>query len=390
MRHRVPRVPLVALALLACGEADAAIDCPAAAEGVRVAASGGAGQWDTRPHFEELWRVGGLREGQELAGPAPPALGRTGRLAIPDFQLSEVVVVEPDGAWRRLPLARGAGPGELTAPVAAGWSEAGELAVLDAGAPKVLFYSPDFAFVREQPLAAAFIAPVYASGEVLWAGLAGDGTAYIQGGLQPTGDPAARRAAITRLRPGAGFVDTIATGTVPTVGADDVQGWAVAGWPRPLAALASDGRYAVAGSDAEYRVVVHDADGAPRLQICRPHSAGRTVAQPDPPADLARLAAALAGAPRPDRVAPFGRMLYGADGRLWVQRQLPPELPDGHSLLFGAAGATHDVFAADGAWLGEATLPPRARLVGANGDTVWTFETGDLDEIEVVAYRMVK
>jgi hypothetical protein len=88
------------------------------------AAVGSAGR------LEELWRVGGTVEGQALAAPAAFVASEGGKLAVVDYRLAEVVVVDGDGGWRGWRERRGQGPGELTMPVAGAWA-GGRLAVFD-------------------------------------------------------------------------------------------------------------------------------------------------------------------------------------------------------------------------------------------------------------------
>ena len=74
-------------------------------------------------------------------------------------------------------------------------------------------------------------------------------------------------------------------------------------------------------------------------------------------------------------------------GWSWVQRQRSAAYPGESPSLYGGPGAQYDVFDPDGAYRGSTALPEAASLVGALGDTIWTFNTGALDEIELVAYE---
>ena len=74
-------------------------------------------------------------------------------------------------------------------------------------------------------------------------------------------------------------------------------------------------------------------------------------------------------------------------GWSWVQRQRSAAYPGESPSLYGRPGAQYDVFDPEGAYRGSTTVPERASLVGALGDTIWTFITGALDEIELVAYE---
>lgn len=83
----------------------------------------------------------------------------------------------------------------------------------------------------------------------------------------------------------------------------------------------------------------------------------------------------------------FGRLVLDADGRLWVQRERP-QLGVPMAELYGMPGAEHDVFDADGRYLGTVRLPDGARLQAVRADTVYAFEIGDLGETWVVALEM--
>jgi hypothetical protein len=148
---------------------------------------------------------------------------------------------------------------------------------------------------------------------------------------------------------------------------------------------------ATGGEDGAYRVVIHDDEGRPARQICRDAPAlplsAEEAGRGEVPEAMRDLAAALRDAPRPDAIAPYGRIFLDADGRLWVQRERPNPF-DGADAMLGVAGARYDIFDDEGRYLGELRAPPRARLQAALGDTVWAFEVGELEETSVVAYRV--
>jgi hypothetical protein len=82
-----------------------------------------------------------------------------------------------------------------------------------------------------------------------------------------------------------------------------------------------------------------------------------------------------------------GRLFFDVDGRLWVQRDRPVA-SDAWDRLYGVAGATYDVFSREGRLLGEVRAQAAARLQSARGDFVWALELTELDEPELVQYRM--
>jgi hypothetical protein len=278
---------------------------------------------------------------------------------------------------------------------------------------------------EDRAVTPTFTAPVVSSGELLWAGVQPSGAALLQPAHLPIADEATTRGAasdakaatasstadlatgaaatvaaatgrrlalILRLPPGAAAPDTLARGIVRTVPAGrPFAGWTLPGWPRPVAGVGPGGVLATGGQDGAYRVVIHDDEGRPTRQVCRdapplPLSSAETGRGTVPEA-LRELAAALRDAPRPDALAPYGRIFLDADGRLWVQRERPSPF-DAADAMLGVAGAHYDIFDGEGRYLGELQAPAGARLQAALGDTVWAFEVGELDETTVVAYRV--
>lgn len=125
-------------------------------------------------------------------------------------------------------------------------------------------------------------------------------------------------------------------------------------------------------------------------QICRdaaPLPVTAREVEPEPSSELPEeLLSALRGAVLPDTLAAFGRLFWGTDGRLWVQRDRPSSFTPSY---LGVPGARYDVFDAEGRYLGGVSAPPGAYLQAAAGDTVWSIEFGQLDEASVVAYELV-
>lgn len=386
----------VLLGLTGCAAAEPLAWCRAEAAGVEVVASAGEGAWAAAGQSARLvgiWRAGGMNEGEELAYPVGLWASPSGRIAVADFQLGEVVVLEPDGRWRGAWGRRGSGPGEVSVPVAAAWDRAGRLAVFDVVAPKVVFLEEGEPDAGEIGVAPSFTAPIVATGQIGWAGVQPTGGTLLQPPLEPTGDasdPGLRTELLLRLAPGGDAPDTLARALVRTVAEGSYAGWALPGWPRLVAAVGADGSVAVGGEGGEYRIMIHDADGAPVRQLCRkadplPVTARERGVDAEAPRALAD---AVRNAPLPDSPAAFGRLLWGVHGRLWVQRDRPSPL-DNADALYGPPGARWDLFDADGRYLGEVEAPPHARLQAAAGDTVWAFEIGEFDEAWVVAYRLV-
>lgn len=391
---------LAALALAAAGgcadEAPDAAWCRGDLGSERVVVNQGEGRWDAaglRAGLEELWRVGGLREGQALSFPADLAASRSGRLAVADFRLGDVVVIDRDGGWLGSWTRRGEGPGEVSRPVAVSWTGDGRLAVFDIEGSRVIWLAGPSEATREVPIDPAFTAPVVASGSLVRSAVAPDGTVYLQPSRSSVPGEARALDLLTRFRPTAGVTDTVRVDTVPTLEASGRFASVVApDGARLTFALGPDGGLRLSDPRGRYRLLeVGRGPGADRA-VCRasapPPLAGGTLGEGDSAERSRALAEALAGAEPPERAASFGRFFVGARGRTWVQRDVPVD-PSGPDAFFGAPGAEHDVFAADGRYLGSVTPPDDARLQAARGDTVWAYEFGELDEAWVVAYRLV-
>lgn len=364
-------------------------------EGVRTVANAGPGVWEREgrtPRLVELWRAGGLAEGQHLSFPIGAAAHRDGRIAIPDWGLGEVVVVDSAGNWLGAWTREGRGPGETLRPAAASWTDDGHLAVFDIESSKVVFRSADGPVAPDIPVHQSITAPVMASGELEWVGVDARGAvALAPGARSDLHAPELYFTSLLYLPPRAEKPDTLAIAPIPVVREGRYRGWSLPGVPRVVGALMADGRIAVGGEDASYSILVRDTAGAPVLRICRdapplPLTADERL-ETGIPDRMEELAAALRNAPPPEQPAPYARLFFSADGRLWVQRDRNDPIKGVQ--LHGPPGALYDVFDADGRYLGEVRAPARASLVAAAGDRVWAFETGEVDETTVVAYRLV-
>lgn len=351
----------------------------------------GPGVWRTDGRtaaLVEQWRAGGLTEGQDLAAPVGVAASPDGRIAIPDFQLGDVIVIGADGAWDGAWGRQGRGPGEVGTPVAATWDAGGTLVVFDILAPKAVFLQrtgPRQDDLRMEP---AFTGPAVRSGQVLWAGIQPDGSGLLEVPLdRAQSSDGTSRTAFLRLPPGATSADTLAIGTMHSLRDPALQGLTVPGSPHPSASVAPDGEIAIGGLGPSYLVTVFDAAGEATRHICRdvpPLPFAERERHPPEDAPLPqRLLDALAAAPQPDSLAAFGTLFLGARGRLWVGRDRPGPFTKG-----AVPGGAWDVFDERGRYLGEVRAPGGVRLQAAIGDTVFGFITGNMDETAVVAYRL--
>jgi hypothetical protein len=378
--------------------------CEAGSSGAEVALTpaGDDGVWASEgrgaPRFVELWRAGGLNEGEELAFPLNASVSREGRLAIADWELGNLSMVERDGTWQRDWAPRGQGPGELAQPAAARWiGESDTVTVFDMANGRVVFLAGGEPARPQILVDPGFLAPIIFSGEVRWVGVTPGGGVLIA--PVPAPDAASSRsyhttalAPILLLQPEASRADTLAVAVLPMVPDRPPFGGITApGWPVAVAAVGGDGSIVIGGMDARYRILRLDASGDTIRLICRDTPA-LPFAEREQRADggnenLEVLERMLAEAQRPDSLAPFGRIFLSNEGNLWAQRERPSKLRFLEA-YHGVPGALYDVFRPDGRYLGEVRAPENARLQTALGDTVWAYEIGELDETWVVAYEL--
>lgn len=369
--------------LAACG-GEAPTTCTPLATGVPMVTDTSPDAWAAPPAFEELWRAGGDVGGEELGAPTKAEVSMDGRLALADVLLGEVVVLDADGTWLGAWATKGAGPGEVERPAAVMW-DSGRVAVWDLASSSVEWLGPD-GYTRSLAVDPSFLGESVRRGQVTWTAVERDGGVLLTAPVDDAG-PGRQVWALVRRRPGAQETDPVSRGVVRVAGEGQFQGYRLPGGPLPLAAVGPLGRLAVAATDGSYRVVVYDSTGS-AIQLCR-----AVPPKPLTPAETGEAAKTdamrelLRSTPRPDTLAALGRVVLGAGGRIWVQRDRPdPSLL--MSLFRGMPGAEHDVFDAGGHYLGTVTLPDGAQLQAALGDTVWVYETDDMDRMSIVAYRL--
>jgi hypothetical protein len=335
----------------------------------------------------ELWRTGGLD--RELATPVSLNASASGMLAVPDFELSELILIAADGEWLGPWGRRGEGPGELLMPVAATW-DGDTVAVFDIGRARIVYLFDGQSTGREEAVDPALITKVIAAGELEWAAVLAGGDALVHDAFETPGPDGMAAQIIVRAGPSTDGIDTVAAGRVPAVTEGHHRGRPAPGAPRALVAVGG-GRIAIGAMDGTYRVLVTEADGTPLHQVC-----GTATALPVTAAERGEgvqgpladeLRPAYAAAPEADEPAPFGRLIVGARGGLLVQRDRPkPFVP--HDALYGAAGATHDLYDPAGRHIGVIEAPAGHRVQAMSGDRVYGLAFGEFDEPWIVAWRL--
>lgn len=317
----------------------------------------------------------------ELALPTALAASADGRLAIADFQLREVIVVDPE-IESSLALRPGRGPGEVDVPLAMAWTSAGDLLVFDAGNSRITRRRPDGS-TTERPVDPAFSSAIVASGEVLWTAIDTLGRVYS---LQraPRGDARATEVIVVTGADGEP-PDTVASTTVATL-EPPYDRWPVPGARRIVPAVGPAGEMVIGGLHPDHRVVVRR--GSEVVEVCVParEATDRRTAPAGPEMDEA-LAAAIAAAPRIESPAPYGRIIVGTDGRIWAQRDLPAP-SDWRDGLYGPPGGIYNVFSSDGTHEITVAAPAGARILAATADHAWGLEFDEMDVPVPVRYAV--
>ncbi|MYC87858.1 MAG: hypothetical protein F4X22_06425 [Gemmatimonadales bacterium] len=375
----------IAMSLLAavtagCGR-PASTACEIADPEGRVVRNTSAGVWPTDLSWREVWRAGGAEEAEELVFPADVAVGPDGSVAIADWGLGEVILLDPDGAWQGPVMTRGEGPGEVQAPAAVTWMDANTLLVLDFGAFRLTTLDLPSRSASVTAVDPAFMSPVFASGEVTFVALQPDSTVWLEF-PGPVEDGWEERSFV-RWSPESPANDTVARSS-----ARALERTTLPAWPRSLVGVGAETRV-VSDPDGRYELTVFDRDDTMLVRFCHPGEAlplspaerGETPDERMP--EAWRTALRELGDP-PDP-AIISRIVVDADSRIWVQRDRP--LP-GAAGPHGAPGALHDVFLPSGRFVGSIRLPDDHRLLDARGRRVWTLHTGSLDESSIAALEI--
>ena len=345
--------------------------------------------WNSPPELTEAWAVGGLTEGQEFVMPNAVAIDpNTGHIAVADFRLGNVAVISREGDWLTRLSKPGKGPGEFSVPLALSWTPEGYLTILDGGNSKMLTLRIDGSLVEEGVVDPRFTGMLLGSG-MMWAFLQNQDIVG-QPGPKPVDGAKAADFVVLRAQHLGELVDTIAHAVVQTFQPGPLSPIPVPGHAIPIAASLGDGRIAVAGDVPEYRIRILDRTGKVVQQICRnadpiAFSARETSGMEN--ANLPNLQEDLDRAQPAGNLARIGRLVPGADGEFWAQRDRPSPLSL-YDRSLGPKGATFDVFDSDGVYRGIVKAPDDVRVVAVTSDLIVGLRSGELGDISVVAYRM--
>ena len=373
----------IIVVLIGCGDSAAIAVCTEGFGNTPVVVADEPTTW-REPELREIWRA---RIGS-LATPSGLSVSPEGLISIPDFGSRSVFVLNADGTELGIWAGDGIESAGVVGPVASRWDATGKLTIFDAIRARAIHVA-DGRFVRETSLPQEFARSIMLMGEIYWASVHADGTVAAKLVTRPNHSPDGSRwrtEHIVIARAGSATVDTIATQDVPLL--PILQERPYPGAIGLLAAASPNGEMALSVPGNDYSIRVSNEAGT-RFVLCReaeavPLSAserGDTVVP-----DQSGLVEALANSSDTGSPHPFGRLFYDADGRLWVQRERlnPFSTAD---FTWGVAGATYDIFAPDGQYLGQVTAPELARLQSAQGDTVYSIEVV-AERPEVVAYEL--
>ena len=339
------------------------------------------GSWPTELSWREVWRAGGLNEAEVLRLPADLAVSPNGSVAIADWGLAEVIVLDSDGEWQGAVTTRGEGPGEVQAPVAVTWVDASTLLVLDVSAFRITTLDLASRSASVTPVDPAFLSPVFVAGQVRFVALQPDHTVWLEY-PGPVEDGWEERSFV-RWSP-----DKPVNDTVMWSRARGFAGATLAAWPRSLLGVGAE-TWVVSNPDGRYELEVFDRDGTSLVRFCHtgealplsPAERGEDTDEEMPDAWWR----AIRELDEPPNPAIISRIVVDLDGRIWVQRDRPlPGTRDGH----GAPGAMYDVFHPSGRFLGSIRLPNEQRLLEARGRRVWTLHTGSFGESSIVALEI--
>ena len=363
-------LPLVVLALLL---AASAVPAAQAAEVLHVRNAAEPADGVRTAQLEELWRIGGEDDEENLLGVIDKALvDDQGNVYLLDIQLMEVMVFSPEGQYLRSLGQRGSGPGEIERASGLVFLPDGTVGLVQAFPGKIVKVDRDGVPAGElrpggdDPSTGGFFAlrgSQAAGGHLVLSGarMSRDEDRMTARHFIATfdGDGREQRVlygkTIERERGFGRFVEK-----------DDF-------FPHGAWALAADGRVAIARQRNAYRLHCYGPDGALERIIERPYESWRRT-------DAERERAV-------ERVVPFRRrnprsidvvvepterdilsLHYAPDGRLWV---LPSR---GIRRQPAGVHSTWDVFDADGRFVEQISL---ACAGDGQRDTV-LFPGGDL------------
>jgi hypothetical protein len=338
------------------------------------------------------------------------AVAPDGEIFVLDRHVPTVRRFGPDGTYRGSIGREGGGPGELRRPEAMALLPDGRLLVRDPGNARINVYDRDGGLLPSWrlPSGGGFNTSTPVSVDT-----AGNSYTPI---LLRQGDVTEWRWGLAHFAPDGSHADTLPVPTwaytAPTLVArreGSSSSTSVPFSPQVGWTFSPHG-YFVAGIGTDYRIDLFRT-GAPLLRIERVWTP--VPVQPEEEAEqehriIENFKRSFGswrwnGPPIPDTKPPFGAILVGDDGRIWVQVSQPgyewrteaeareEEARTGNPQTRFRERIVYDVFEPDGRYLGSVRAPDEFRTSPYpvfRGDLVWNVTRDDLDVQRVVRYRI--
>ena len=337
------------------------------------------------------------------------AVASDGTIYVLDRQAAELRAYSPDGTWLRTIGKRGEGPGELKQPSAIAILSDGRILVRDPGNGRIQVYAPDGSALVEWPV----VRGGFQTSDPLWTDRRDN--SYIRVLLDPTADLSHWRMGLARIGSDGTPHDTMA---VPTSGFEEryvearsgeeghqsVSRNSVPFAPQEQWSFHPDG-YFIHAVTTDYRIDLLRRD-APPLRIERVYEPAPVQPGEKDQSEqrIVRNMRQMApgwkwnGPPIPDEKPPFGIVMCGEDGRLWVLVSQPaveepnpdydPKDSDSTPTRWREP-VVLDVFQPDGTYLGQVKAPDDFSMYPPpvfRRDTVWAVTRDDLGVQRVVRF----
>lgn len=330
---------------------------------------------------------------------------RSGRFWVFDAGSNSIFLFGPDGALIKRIGREGAGPGEFQQNGGMVVRADNGIAQWDSRNSRISFLDSSGTFVTSWPLPGGFSTSN---------GLMTDasGTLYLLRPVTPPRDgEILGRMGLVRLAEGGAFADSLVPPDLPVpresyvASVEGNTSWTESRYgPAYYWAWTPAGEFVVAHG-GNYEMIVARRDARP-LVIQRTMSpvlvdeAERdweqrfilwNMRQTDPHWSWQ-------GPALPTAKAPMRSLRVARDGRIWVQVSVPSDtIPTSEHQVFTDSlrpvpthrmAAVHEVFAPNGEFLGRVALPPRARFIEADGNSVWGINLDENDMPAVTRWRV--
>lgn len=404
-------VPFAALLVLAaCGGTDAAplgvtVTADSTADTVTVTVRGEPGPDQRATLVAEMRLAPGPDDTTLFTSIRELDVDQAGRLWVFDGDANAILVFSPDGELERRIGREGGGPGEFRQNGGMVVLPSGEVAQWDSRNARVSRFAPDGA------LLGAFSVPAgFNTSNGLYTDR--DGTLYLRRPVTPPREgEILGRMGLVRLGPDGAFTDSLVPPDL------DV--------PREVYVAEQEGgrssmssRYApnyawawrpegsfVVGHGGRHELIV-ERQGARPLVIRR-----ESEAIPVPAEELAQEEASIRwamrqtepgwswhGPPLPTTKAPLVGLTVDRSGRIWAQVAAPSEpIPEAElpvvrdttrPIVRFRMPVVYELFSPDGDYLGQVALPPRTRLVEADGEQLWAVVLDENDIPGIARFRI--